>query len=172
MGIEFRLAAAREQLPDSRLTTAAVWVSTILRGAVGLLLLPVQIVFMLAHVILNFITLTLWTLIASVLLLPGWLLLLGLLLGSSWLWLRVPLVRGVVLIPGVLVNVIANEYLLLALDEPESRTAKFALVESWPLTWLAIKPQPATERECHRCHSPILPEASFCLACGSRQPSY
>lgn len=70
-----------------------------------------------------------------------WLPQLGLLIGTSWLWLKVPLSRPFLLLPGVAIAVVADTYVSLMPDpEKDSKYTKLALASEWPLTFLLLRP--------------------------------
>mgnify|MGYP001561902866 CR=1 FL=1 len=58
--------------------------------------------------------------------------------GSSWVWVKVPLVRPVLLVPGVLAAQLAAAFasLMPEMGEMDSRLAKQALCNAWPVTFL------------------------------------
>jgi hypothetical protein len=140
VSISERLEFARAELPHSRLTSWAVVLAAALRGILALVLLPLQLVLMVVWAILSLVTFRLSVLVTSLVFAVPWLLVLALVALSSWLWIRAPLLRGILLVPGALLIAIVNQYLLLVPDDPEGSSAKFELVETWPLTWSVLRP--------------------------------
>ena len=67
------------------------------------------------------------------------------LLGTSWLWLHFWYLRPILLVPGVLVAIVADLYIMLA-PEPEraAKIAKLSIAGEWPLSWYVIHPGPLT----------------------------
>jgi hypothetical protein len=135
-----RVAAGERYVPGSKLTPWAIVAAAVSRGVIGLLLLPLQVVLNIAWSVISLLTLGFSALITSIAFAIPWMLLVALLAGTSWLWLRVPQLRGILLVPSVLIVTIANQYLLFAPDDPDARDAKFELVEAWPLTWPLLRP--------------------------------
>ncbi len=134
--IEGRAALARQHGPQDIFTRAALLCVKV--GSTALLiLLPVQVVTTAVGGCLIALTLGLFAILLSLI----WLPFLGLLLGSSWLWLKVPLLRPILLVPGVLIALIAHAYVMLA-PEPErdAKWAKLTLAGEWPLSWLISFP--------------------------------
>ena len=70
-----------------------------------------------------------------------WMPFLGFVIGSSWLWIKVPVSRPFLLIPGVLLSAIANLYVALVPDMGESyqKQLKMALCDNWPNSYLVWK---------------------------------
>ena len=77
----------------------------------------------------------------GILLLPlslVWLPFLGYLLGTSWLWLKVPVLRPLLIIPSVLVATVGNTFVAFVPDmgEPFQKQLKGVFCDSWPYSWL------------------------------------
>ena len=70
-----------------------------------------------------------------------WLPLFVFLVGTSWLWLKVWVLRPLLMIPGVLIALFAYVFVSL-MPEPESdvKHTKLAFAGEWPLSWYLIKP--------------------------------
>jgi len=70
-----------------------------------------------------------------------WLPLMGLILGSSWLWIKAPITRPFLLLPGVVVAVVADVYVSLIPDmgEKYQKLLKMGLCDSWPYSYLVFQ---------------------------------
>ncbi len=134
--IEDRAALARHYGPQDIFTKVAK-VSMEAGSTALLVLFPLQIVTTAIGGCVVGLTFGLFAFLLSLI----WLLFLGLLLGSSWLWLKVPLLRPILLVPGVVLALIADAYVRLA-PEPErvAKWAKLTLAQEWPLSWLIVFP--------------------------------
>jgi len=66
-----------------------------------------------------------------------WLPFFGYALGTSWLWIKVPILRPILLLPSVLINTIGVTYVAFIPDfgEPFQKALKGALCDSWPYSW-------------------------------------
>jgi hypothetical protein len=80
-----------------------------------------------------------WGLILFFLMTALWIPFWGLLMGSSWLWLRYPLTRPLLLIPGVPFALILTIVLMLVPD-PEKQKRYVSIAQVWPLTWNLWQP--------------------------------
>ena len=71
----------------------------------------------------------------------AWLVLFGGLLGSSWLWLKVPIFRPILLIPGIVIALIAYFYahLMPVLGDLPGKWLKLGITSSWPYSYSMIK---------------------------------
>lgn len=70
-----------------------------------------------------------------------WLPFLVLLLGTSWLWLHAWYLRPILLVPGIVIAIVANLYVMLTPDpEKDAKYAKLSIAQEWPLSWYLIKP--------------------------------
>ena len=134
--IEGPSALARQHGPQDIFTRAAQ-ISMKVGSAALLILIPVQFVTTAVGGCLIALTFGLFAILLSLI----WLPFLGLLLGSSWLWLKVPLLRPILLVPGVLVALVADAYVMLAPEpEADAKWAKLTLAGEWPLSWLISFP--------------------------------
>ena len=63
-----------------------------------------------------------------------WLPFFGIILGSSWLWLKIPILRPILLLPGVVIAVVVNFYVALIPDMAEKyqKLIKLAICDNWP----------------------------------------
>ena len=70
-----------------------------------------------------------------------WFPLLGVILGSSWLWLRAPILRPVLILPGVVVAVVSDIYVSLVPDmgEKYQKLLKLGICDSWPYSLIVFK---------------------------------
>ena len=70
-----------------------------------------------------------------------WIIFFALLLATSWLWLRVPLLRVFLFLPGILIVTISNIYacLMPCMGELDARKIKIDLCYIWPLSWNLYK---------------------------------
>lgn len=122
--------------PRDPLTLAAHSLGTFLRLALfpTLLLIPPVTSVLSIMVILTFGGLLL--LLSAI-----WLAFFGLLLGSSWMWLKVPILRPLLIIPGVLISVAVGIFVSLVPDMGEKfqKVIKMALCDSWPYSYLVFK---------------------------------
>jgi hypothetical protein len=66
---------------------------------------------------------------------------LAFLLGTSWLWLHAWYLRPILLLPGVIVALVADLYVML-MPEPEkdAKYMKLSMAGEWPLSWYLFKP--------------------------------
>ncbi len=122
--------------PQDILTRIGVVGSRVLVAVFGLILLPLMFVIMIIDGLLSIATFGLWRIVMTIALSIVWLPLLALLLSTSWLWTRAWPLRPLLLIPSMLVVLLAHQFILLTPEpETEASNAKFALSDSWPLTW-------------------------------------
>lgn len=80
----------------------------------------------------------------GILLLPlslVWLPFLGFLLGTSWLWLKVPVLRPFLIIPGALLGVVGATFVAFVPDMGErfQKQLKGVCCDSWPYSWLIYR---------------------------------
>ena len=70
-----------------------------------------------------------------------WFPLLGIILGSSWLWLKAPILRPILFLPGIIVALISNVYVSLIPDmgEKYQKLLKLAFCDSWPYSLLVFQ---------------------------------
>jgi hypothetical protein len=88
-------------------------------------------------VLVQFISTLVLGCLPSMLLLPFeviWWAFLGFLLGFSWLWGKIPILRPLLLLPGVFIAEFAHAYIALmpSMGEWQARGIKLAICESWP----------------------------------------
>lgn len=135
--MDLAVQIAHVEGPKDIFTTTAMGLSVVLR-----LILAIPVTLM--EIPLTFLGGCAISLTFGLLLIPLtvlWLPQLGLLVGTSWLWLRVPILRPLLLLPGVLVAVIADTYVALMPDpEKDSKYAKLTLATEWPLSSLLLQP--------------------------------
>lgn len=137
--LDFRVTFARIHGPTDFLTVLARLVVSRVTWLLTLLLKPLDIVLRfigkgLVAVVLGFMVLMILDIL--------WLMIWGLLFGSSWLWLRYPLLRVVLILPGVAVAIFAHIVIMLAPDP--HKNAKYTSVSGeWPLTWRLWHPTEA-----------------------------
>jgi hypothetical protein len=75
-----------------------------------------------------------------------WWLFLAPLLGSSWLWLHAWYLRPILLLPGVIVALVADLYVMLAPEpEKDAKFLKLAIADEWPLSWYLLRPPAEAE---------------------------
>lgn len=134
----YLLAYARSQGPFDSLTRLTQ--NPILQAVFNLLSFPI----VLLQLVTTFILGILATVTFGLALLPlnlVWLLFLGGLLGSSWLWIRAPLSRPILLIPGILWSNVSRWFASLVpeMGDWEARAMKQALCESWPHSYHIIR---------------------------------
>ena len=130
------VAEATASGPQDPLTKFAF----ILRSGMGLLTFPTIILIPPVTIILAILV----TITFGLLLLPLsaiWLLFLGFLLGSSWLWIKIPVSRPFLIIPGVLLATLAGVYVSLVPDmgEKYQKVLKMGMADSWPYSFLTYK---------------------------------
>ena len=79
--------------------------------------------------------------IISLILTLIWLPLFVFLVGTSWLWLKVWILRPLLMIPGVLIALFTYVFVSL-MPEPESdvKRTKLTFAGEWPLSWYLMKP--------------------------------
>lgn len=131
----YRIVRARENAPKDALTRLAQRLTKFL-CAINLVFIPVQIVTTLVGGCLVALTLGLFALVMNLL----WLPFLGVLLATSWIWLRVPLARPVLLLPGPIIAWVCDLLVMLLPDDRDSKRTKLALTAEWPLSWLLMRP--------------------------------
>lgn len=126
------VALAEQQGPSDPFTRAA----KILHYPFDWLLFPLILVQLVSTFVLGLLTVLTFGLIMIPLNLI-WLAVLGPLLGTSWLWIKVPVSRPVLLLPGVVYAVLAGKVaaFMPEMGEWDSRGAKQALCQSWPNSW-------------------------------------
>lgn len=67
-----------------------------------------------------------------------WFPFLGILLGSSWLWLKISILRPILLLPGAIIAVVTFFYVSLIPDmgEKYQKVLKLGICDSWPYSYL------------------------------------
>ena len=67
-----------------------------------------------------------------------WMVFLGFTLGTSWLWIKVPITRPVLIIPGIVIPTLGGIYVSLIPDMGEhfQKHLKMGLTDSWPYSYL------------------------------------
>lgn len=80
-----------------------------------------------------------WGLILFFFITVAWLPFLGLLAGSSWLWLRFPITRPLLLLPGSILSLTLTAFLMIVPD-PEKKPNYVDIAKHWPLTWYIWRP--------------------------------
>jgi hypothetical protein len=134
--MEERVAFARARGPSDIFTSTAKLLTTALTGILGIVLIPVELV----TTALGGCLLALTFGLLAVLLTVIWLPLFGLLVLTSWLWIRVAVLRPLLLLPGVVVAVISYVFVALMPDpERDAKHGKLALASGWPLTILIMR---------------------------------
>lgn len=130
---------ARMLGPQDPLTLVAFALNGVLRF---LLLLPVLILTPVSTLILGLVfRLPLVGLIPLLALSIIWLPLMGLLLATSWLWVKIPILRPILLVPGVLLANVTFAYVSLVPDmgEKYQKVLKLGLCDSWPFSYLTFQ---------------------------------
>jgi hypothetical protein len=112
-----------------------------LNGVLRLILFPVNLIlvppFTFVLGILATITFGLLLMLLSLV----WLVFFGIIMGSSWLWIKAPLARPLLFIPGVLIVLVSDVYVSLIPDmgEKHQKLIKLALCDSWPFSLLVYR---------------------------------
>ena len=132
-----RVAIARMYGPQDWFTRSALFANDVFT-IICFVLIPIQIVTTAASGCLFVLT-------AGLMILPLmliWLVFSRLLLGTSILWIKVPISRPLLILPGLLVAFLAHLFVQLVSnpDGPSDRAVKMLLCDAWPLTWLVLRP--------------------------------
>lgn len=70
-----------------------------------------------------------------------WLPLYHLLIATSWLWLKAWYLRPILLIPGIVIALISDIWVILTPDfRRKAKQKKQAMCEEWPLSWYLVNP--------------------------------
>ena len=125
---------ARVLGPRDPLTISAYMLNGILRLAIllpSIVLVPIFTLVLGLLVTISFGTLLM--LFSAI-----WLPFLGIILGSSWLWLKIPILRPILLIPSVIIAVVTFFYVSLIPDmgEKYQKVLKLGICDSWPYSYL------------------------------------
>ncbi len=138
--MQYRCQLARANRPTDIVTITAEFLVKGLTTVLGVVLLPLEVLTTGLGGCLIALTFGVLYLLLSLI----WLPVLGLLLGTSWLWLRAWYLRPVLLLPGVIIAVVADVFVMLA-PEPErdAKHAKLCIAGEWPLSWYLLRPPPA-----------------------------
>jgi len=128
---DYLLEYARSQGPFDPLTRFAQ--HPIIQTVLNFLSIPIILV----QIVSTFVLGILHTLTFGLALLPLyalWFLFLGGVVGSSWLWIKVPVMRPILLVPGILWATVSKWFAacMPEMGEWESRATKQAVCESWP----------------------------------------
>ena len=123
--------------PQDPLTKLAYLINTVFRMV---FMLPLLIVTPISTFFLGILTGCTF----GILLLPlsfVWLLFFGFLMSTSWLWIHVPILRPLLLIPGVIVAVVADIYCSLIPDMGEKfqKVLKMGFCDSWPYSYIVFQ---------------------------------
>jgi len=134
--VAYRRAEIVERIGEDSLTK---FTRTIVKGATAslVILTPIEIVTTSIGGILIAITFGLFALLLSAI----WQPFLWLLLGTSWLWFHAPYLAPLLFLPGLIIAILANIYVML-MPEPDknAKIAKLALADEWPMSWYVFKP--------------------------------
>jgi hypothetical protein len=112
-----------------------------LNAGLRLVLFPVNLIlvppFTFVLGILTMITFGLLLMILSLV----WFIFFGFIIGSSWLWIKAPLARPILFLPGVLIVLVSDIYVSLIPDmgEKYQKLIKLALCDSWPFSLLVYR---------------------------------
>lgn len=109
----------------------------VINTIIGVPLFPIQLITTFVFGLLAQLTFGIFLWISSVI----WMIFLGILLATSWLWLKVPLLRVILFIPGIIWAVISSIFatLMPCMGEFDARKIKLDLCNIWPLSWNLIK---------------------------------
>ena len=133
--IDSRIYIAGELRPRDRLTTTALALTKVLIFPT-IVLLPVAAITTFVGRGLRYLFFGGYDLLFLVL----WLPFMGLLAGTSWLWLRMPITRPLLLIPGPILAVISHTFSMLLPDKFDTKYGRSALADIWPLSWYVLVP--------------------------------
>ncbi|MFH1140519.1 MAG: hypothetical protein V1724_02360 [Chloroflexota bacterium] len=131
--VNAQLEEARATGPRDFLTQGAI----VLNGVLGLLFLPTIVLVPVSTFILGLaVTATFGLLLFPLSVI--WLPFLGVLLGTSWLWIKIPVLRPFLLLPGITIARVADVYISLIPDmgEKYQKVLKMAFCDNWPVSWL------------------------------------
>ena len=134
--MDYRSKLALANAPTDIFTKIAI---LLVKGitAIFIILLPLQIITTAVGGCLIALTFGILLLVLSLI----WLPFAALLLGTSWLWLHAWYTCPILLIPGVLIAIVADLFIMLAPEpEREAKHAKLCIASDWPLSWYLIKP--------------------------------
>ena len=136
---DLRVAFARANGPADFFTLLTRLLLPPVTIGLTLALLPVDKVMRLVGRVLTALILGLFVLIA----IHGlWMIIWVPLMGTSWVWLRYPLARPFLFLPGVLVAIAGVIFLMLVPDH--QKNAKYTLMtREWPLSWRLWRPSEA-----------------------------
>lgn len=102
-----------------------------------MLLVPVEVVTTAAGGCLAGLTFGLLFVVLSII----WWPFLAFLLGTSWLWLRAWYLRPILLLPGVIVALVADLYVMFTPEpEKDAKVMKLSMADEWPLSWYLLRP--------------------------------
>ena len=129
------IAWAKAEWPEDRLAFFA----DVLHGILGWALMPFILLVPISTFLLGLLNIVSFGLSGLIFNIP-WFLLLGVMLGSSWLWLKLPLARPLLLIPGVIFAALSSLYAayMPEMGEWEARAVKQALCNCWPRSILLM----------------------------------
>ena len=123
---------------NDKFTSTTVLINQSTGSVLAIPTYPIQLITTGVLGVLNVVSFGLITLIGSVI---WWIFLLPL-LGYSWLWLKLPIIKPLLFLPGILWARISGIYVSLmpAMGEWEARHLKLALCDYWPVSWYILKP--------------------------------
>ena len=135
--VNAQIANAWASVPKTKMTIAAVFLNSliglILAIPLAILVIPTTMILaLLVHLSFGMLLL-IFSLV--------WLPVFALLLGSSWLWLKIPLLRPILLVPGLVIARIGFIYTSLVPDmgEKHQKAIKLALCDQWPITYRLLQ---------------------------------
>jgi hypothetical protein len=126
-----RVSFARVHSPTDFFTLLARLLVGTITSVLALVLWPLDRIARIFGHFLLFVVLGLFVLlILTAIWFPVW----GLLVGTSWLWLRSQWYRPFLLIPGIIIAVVAQIFIMLVPD-PHKDSKYTTLAREWPLSW-------------------------------------
>ncbi len=139
---DLRITFARMGSPADTLTAAARFIVVAITSILMLLLFPIDkamrlIGRVLLYIPFIFVIAFFMLMILDIIWLPIW----GMLVGSSWLWLKYPVARPFLFLPGMILAIAALIYIMLSPD-PQKNPKYKLLPQEWPLCWLLWSPSP------------------------------
>jgi len=123
--------------PKDPLSIGAYGLNAILR----IIILPINLILVPPFTLVLGILVTVTFGILLMILSLVWLPLSGLILGSSWLWIKVPITRPFLFLPGIAVAVVSDVYVSLIPDmgEKYQKLLKLGFCDSWPYSFLVYQ---------------------------------
>jgi len=139
--IPARLRYALKFAPSDPLTLVSMFIMRTFCSAVATVTWPLELILKgVVSFLLKGGCVFVWGMLILMILDLCWMLIWMLLILSSWAWIKIPWLRPLLIIPGLIFALIAYVVIALAPD-PQKNTEYHILVKCWPMSWRVWNPK-------------------------------